>query len=129
MVSWFNNLIVNMDLGIFSARYELRMTTGYKKVHSGTQVLRSFFSVNGFGRIFEKKVLFENNRLIVFSIVCNSVNFKNNLKNNRSIVLKQYLIVKIMLKTSSSKGKILEPGPGPILHLFAPSGHSLLLSD
>ena len=54
------------------------MTTGCKKVHNGTQILGSFFSVNGFGRIFKKKVLFENNRLIVFSIVCNSVNLKNN---------------------------------------------------
>ena len=52
------------------------MTTGCKKVHNGTQDLGSFFSMNGFGRIFKKKVLFENNRLIVFSIVCNSVNLK-----------------------------------------------------
>ena len=55
------------------------MTTGCKKVQNGTQVLGSFFSVNGFGRIFlRKKVLFKNNRLIVFSLVCNFVNFRNN---------------------------------------------------
>ena len=54
------------------------MTTGCKKVQNGTQVLGSFFSVNGFGRIFKKKVLFKNNRLIVFSIVYNFVKFKNN---------------------------------------------------
>ena len=54
------------------------MTTGCKKVHNVTQILGSFFSVNGFGRIFKEKVLFENNRLIVFSTVCNSVNLKNN---------------------------------------------------
>ena len=54
------------------------MTTGCKKVQNGTQVLGSLFSVNAFGRIFKKKVLFKNNRLIVFSVVCNFVNFKNN---------------------------------------------------
>ena len=41
------------------------MTTGCKKVQNGTQVLGSFISVNDFGRIFKKKVLFKNNRLIV----------------------------------------------------------------
>ena len=86
------------------------MTTGCKKVQNGTQIPEPFFSVNGFGRIsLRNKVLFKNNRLIVFSIVRNSVNFKKQLKNNWSIVLKQYLIFKIMLQTSSTKGKILEP--------------------
>ena len=59
------------------------MTTGCKKEQNGTQVLGSFFSVIGFGRIFKKKVLFKNNRLIAFSILCNFVNFKNNLKNKK----------------------------------------------
>ena len=54
------------------------MTTGCKKVQNGTQVPRSFFSVNVSGRYLRNKVLFNNNRLIVFSIVCDSVNFKNN---------------------------------------------------
>ena len=54
------------------------MTTGCKKVQNGTQVLGSFFSVNGFGRIFKKKVFFKNNKFIVFSTACNFVNFKNN---------------------------------------------------
>ena len=56
------------------------MTTGCKKVHNGTQILGSFFSVNDFGRIFKEKVLFENNILIVFSTVCNSVNLKKQLR-------------------------------------------------
>ena len=66
-----------MDLGDFFSQVWLRMTTGCKKVQNGTQVLGSFFSVNGSGIIFFK-VLFKNNRLIVFSLVCNFVNFKNN---------------------------------------------------
>ena len=70
------------------------MATGCKKVHNGTQVLGSFFSVNGFGRIFKKKVLFANNRLIVFSIVCNSVNFKTIEKTIGLLFLNNTLLSK-----------------------------------
>ena len=49
-VSWFNKPDCQYGpRGFFqSVRYELRMTTGCKKVQNGTQVLGSFFSVNGF---------------------------------------------------------------------------------
>ena len=70
------------------------MTTGCKKVQNGTQVLGSFFPVNGFGRIFKKKLLFKNNRLIVFSIVCKLVSLKTIEKTTGLLFLNNTLLSK-----------------------------------
>ena len=54
-VSWFNKPDCEYGPRGFFLRYELRMTTGCKKVQNRTQVLGSFVLVNNFGRIFKEK--------------------------------------------------------------------------
>ena len=81
-----------MDLGNFSVRYELRMTTGCKQMYNGTPVPGSFLSMERFGAFFDNKVLFKNNRPIVLQLFFKINRIANYRENNKSIVLKQYFI-------------------------------------
>ena len=95
---------------MFSVRYELRMTTGRKQMYNGTRAPGSFLSVKRFGALFDNKVLFKNNRPIVFSIVLKINRIAKYRENNKSIALKQYFISYIFFQNRSLKRKILEPG-------------------
>ena len=65
-------------------------------------------------RYFDK-VLFKNERPVVFR----TDRIANDTENVRSIVLKKYVIVKILFRSHSLKERPWNSGP--IIHLFSPS--------
>ena len=70
--------------GIFSVRYEFRLTTGCKQVKNRTRVPGSFLSEKDFGTEINSKILFKNNTRIVSYILYNSVTLKINLKSTET---------------------------------------------